>query len=436
MKLPLERPYGPGGRPGVVLTLVALSAPFFVLRVPGTSFSLVDLCVLIGAVPILLRAFLQPSSFSWLTSVSTPQVPQGSAFLVACLLSGVEGSMMGSVPFSTWEFATSVLQYAFVLILMPLVACSYLTPERLWWFLRMVALGYVVPMAVTVLLMHPRAPESARSTFFLAGRARGSFENANAFAGVLNLLTPVYAVLGVADRGVWRLLGTVGLGLLLLCLVLTASFGGVLVLLAMVAANIVLMVAWPSHPFRLHKGRSIGFLAVVVLILVSTLGTLLSSPWTKGQIERRLELVRQQPAEKLLREGSLGSASKRIVLVEEAWEMIQHRAGGLWGHGLGQSAAESRFSQPVHVTYLLFWIEGGLLLLLAYLAYLAGLFRNVRALARRQPVVAAATGLGVVALVLLGGISPHVYLRFYWVPLMPAFVNWDAYACGPGSRPG
>jgi hypothetical protein len=410
--------------------LTGLSAPLFFLRLSGTSFSLVDLFLSCAGVLIFLHVLLRPSSFPWLVSAGNPQIFLGGVFVSACLLSGIQGSLSGSVRFQTVDFATSVVQYAFVFLFLPIVASWYITPSRLWFFLRLVALGYFLPMLVALLLMHPIAPEGAREVFFVAGRACGSFGNANAFAGVLNIVMPFYLILAIADRGFWQWLGIAGVGFSLLCLVLTVSFGGVLLLLVLLFVNVPLVLVWRSHPVRKYWRQFAKMVAVIALVVFPSFGVLMSSPWTRGQIEDRLKLVRYVAVEELLRQGSMGSASNRLGMIDEAAEMIADRQGGLWGHGLGQSSAESRYSQEVHFIYLLLWIEGGVLLLLAYVAFLGGMLRNIGSLVVMNPVVGTTIGCSVVALILFGMINPHIYLRFYWIPLLPAFVNWDAYRGG------
>lgn len=392
--------------------------------------SLVDLFLFLACPWIFLKMLARPEYFSWITSASTPQIIFGAVFVALCLLSGIEGSLTGSVPFSTEDFAAGLTQYAFVFVYLPIVACWCITPARLWWFLRLTALGYLLPMLVTLLLMPPAAPEDLRDVFIVGGRACGSFGNPNTFAGVLNMLIPFYLVLGIADKGLWRWLGVLGILASLLCLVLTASIGGLLVFATMIVANTFAAFVWPSHPIRLYKGKALGLALIVSLFMLSTLGLLLNSPWIKGEVEERLALVRNVPVERILEQGSLESVSRRIILIHEALAMIEDRKGGLWGHGLSHSTAESVNDRDVHVTYLLLWIEGGLLLLLAYLAFFGGMLRNVYSLMSFSPAVAAGIGLGVLGILLFAWVNPHIYLRFFWIPVLPAFINWKAYGEG------
>jgi hypothetical protein len=110
--------------------------------------------------------------------------------------------------------------------------------------------------------------------------------------------------------------------------------------------------------------------------------------------------------------------------------MIDTRHGGLLtGHGVRESEALSEFSfagphQEIHLIYLLLWVEGGFILLACFCLYLALLLKNAAALAAEYPSEAVVAGSAVVALALFGFTYPHLYMRYFWVPLLPAFPNW------------
>ena len=423
-------------RPGLFLILVTLFAPWFLLRAPGTSFSLVDLFLFVAIPFVLFRVLMRPECFSRIAAASRTQMILGAVFVGLCLLSGIQGNLTGSVQFSTEAFAVGLAQYAFVFVLLPILACWYITPARLWWFVRLTALGYLLPVLATLLLMPPTAPEALRDLFIVYGRACGPFGNPNTFATVLSMLIPFYLVLAIVDRGSWRWVGVLGTLLSPVCLVLTASFGGLFVFSGILVVNTLAVLVWHAHPVRVYKGRTLGLASIVVVFTLSILALLVNSPWIKGEFEERLELLRSVPVGRILEQGKLESVSRRIVLIHEAFAMIDDRKGGLWGHGLSHSTAESVNDSDVHVTYLLLWIEGGLLLLLAYLALVGGMLRNIYRLMAFDPAAATAIGLGLLGILLFACVNPHIYLRFFWIPVLPAFIDWKVYGEGSPWREG
>lgn len=402
---------------------LALTAPYFGLRVAGTSYSLVDIIISVTVVSRLGWLCIRPHTSVKLLKRAGSTMAVGLVFAFFGLLSGLEAQILGAGEFSAPKLLSAVVQYAFVMIALPMVAAYHLPVDRVWRFLRLIALGYMVPMVFTVVLLHPVFPEAMRDVFFSAGRAIGTFENANSFAAVLTILIPIYGVFMITEHGWWRGIGLAGFLLAVLCLTLTASIGGMVSLGLVLAANLLWVLVWRRHPIRIYFGRTV-VVTVVMLIVMVLLSVLLSSYFIHdhGRVQDRFQLLAQWWQVGII---DFGSVSLRFELIKEAWGLIIERFGGLiWGHGLGQSKVVSAYQISVHLQYLLLWVEGGMALLLIYIGFLGVLLRNAFRLASIHPAAGVAVGLGIVAIALFGFFNPHIYLRYFWIPVLPALVVW------------
>jgi hypothetical protein len=120
-------------------------------------------------------------------------------------------------------------------------------------------------------------------------------------------------------------------------------------------------------------------------------------------------------------DARIPSASLRMQFMWESLDSVREHLYGLYGEGIGQAQA-LREERITHLVYLLLLEEGGWPLLLAYLALLFSLYRNLwrsdEAVEYRLCLAAALTSL------VLGGLfQTHMYARFYWIPLFFAFAT-------------
>ncbi len=419
--------------------LVCLTAPYVFLRLylddysQGTSLTLVDVFLLMAALSMLLTAARggDESRRMW-HLVCHPLFRAGLAFVTLSALSGLEGVTLyqTSAGFSFARLLSGTSQYAFILMFVPLLASHYLTIARLRHFMRWLSLGYFLPMVLTLVCLPHSSPERLRELFFFSNRALGSYGNANAFSGLLVVVFPYYIFLAIAEKGLWRALGYFGVTLSLACLFLTVSFSGGLSLVALIAVNVVVALCWRRHPMRTHTYRLVHMSACVSVLLVA-LWALTSTylPSAFDDVSRRLAVFGDTNTNRI-EINDLGNGAGRMELIRIGLEMISARHGGLLtGHGIRESEALPEFSfagphQEIHVIYLLLWVEGGFILLACFCAYLALLLKNAAALAAEYPSEAVVAGSAVVALALFGFTYPHLYLRYFWVPLLPAFPNW------------
>jgi O-antigen ligase len=131
-----------------------------------------------------------------------------------------------------------------------------------------------------------------------------------------------------------------------------------------------------------------------------------------------------------------GTYKDRLELMREAWQLASETT--VLGVGVDQFRELSEEGAAVHNMYLLLWVEGGLpalagwLLLLLILGAAAGL-------AYRHDRMAAALGLAVLASFTIASVAaPHMYGRFWVVPLQVAmafvFASLRKETAAPASR--
>lgn len=429
-------------RIGALFALIFITAPYVFLRLhgddysKGSSFTLVDVFLSMAGLMMLLVILRSGKIYcSRLRLVSKPLVLVGVIFTVCSLISGVEGLVFYGVDdgFSLGSLLSGTVQYAFIMIFLPIFASQYLSADNLKQVIRYIGLGYLFPMILTLVFLPHSSPERARQVFYFASRALGAYGNANTFAGIIVMILPYYVYLAITDRGRWRVMGYLSVMLSFICLFLTVCFSGTITLVIVIVVNIVFAVFWTGHPIYKYKARFIQLAAVSIFCTVTVSSIAIANmPSIMEDVSTRLFFLNADN-DKAVELDNLGSGAGRMELINIALRLIESRKGALlWGHGMRQTSAIHDFSfagphQDIHLIYLLLWVEGGLVLLLLFLAYLLLMFRNVTKLAKIYPFEAMAVGTAGLGLALFGMFYPHMYMRFFWIPLLPAFVNWGAY---------
>jgi len=110
-------------------------------------------------------------------------------------------------------------------------------------------------------------------------------------------------------------------------------------------------------------------------------------------------------------------------------KLLKERMGGfLYGHGVRQTSYLPEFNfggngLDIHLLYLLLWVEGGFILAATFGVYLLLLLRNCINLAKTHPAEAITLATALLSLALFGLFLPHAYLRYFWLPLLPAFIT-------------
>lgn len=439
------------------LTTILL-APYFYLRpygfdfTRGTSFSLVDACLVL----LLVNLILEERIAIFQSIVRNIYATLGIAFVVTAAVAALIGRYLGDFesPLKLWNLFSGLAQYGFVFIALPLLAMRYFS-NNIHRLIRWISIAYLPPMLIGMVFLNHATPEILRGLFYFANRAIGTYGNANGYAVVILLVFPYYTYLAATDTGRWRLIGFLGQTASLLSLLLTVSFSGALVLAGMVSIGVCSLflnvrrkqLSW----LKLARFVAMSFILAIaagylVYLYAPTVITDISPRLsaaaiaTSGVIENKNVLASRSASSSAgnnsgvgtdrnasSNSSSVGSASQRVDLMHRAVTAItDHNGNIIWGAGLGNSRFSTLFTfdnvqLDVHNVYLLLWVESGLLSALLFLIILFAGMVLVRRSAPAQHAAALAIGLSILAMALVGLIHPHLYLRYFWIPLLPAF---------------
>ncbi len=417
----------------LAMILVFLAAPYYYIRYgvfdfsKGTSFYIADF-FLISACLLISVKTLQNLKSIFQNKQLLHILVAGGVFVSLCLLSGVTAKISGANNNVNWTTLLSgTIQYGFILLALPIVAFFYISQNNLRTAIRYIAIGYLPPMIINILLAPEEAFPYLREMFFCANRALGTYGNANSLAEVLLITVPFYVYLVATETGFWKKIGYIGLVAFLDCLFLSGSFSGFLTLIAITLANIALIAFWKNHPLRPHIKNIVKQTALIASIFIcSYLLLSLYAPYVVGKVNERIIPQKEQQIEQTALEQTVNT---RMELNYRGLELLKQRSGGLfYGHGLRQTANLPEFNfggngLDIHLIYLLLWVEGGFILGATFGIYSLLLLRNCFNLAKTHPAEAITLATAVLSMVLFGLFLPHNYLRYLWIPLIPAFIT-------------
>jgi len=295
------RDWGYGGL--LAFTAVLLLRPQDTLPILN-PLHLAELCAIIGIAPMIMHRFAQRLPVFRVTPETIGLMTLGAV-------------MLATVPFSIWPSSAldvALNAYFKIVLVFVLMMNTLTTPkrvDRLVWLI-LLCFGYVAGRAVLDYARGMNLVENDR----LAGPVGGIFGNPNDLA--LNMVTflPAAALIAMTrgnGRG-RRVLAAAIAVLMLAVIVFTKSRGGLLGLLAMIAAFVVL-----ARKVR----RGVGTMAVVSLLIAAPL--MPQSFWT-----RMTSIVDEQQD----REQYSGSREARRNLMQEGLTTFAERP--LTGVGAGQ----------------------------------------------------------------------------------------------------
>lgn len=235
-------------------------------------------------------------------------------------------------------------------------------------------------------------------------RLMSLMEEANANACLIAMTIPLVLYLWQARyMSNWIALLFV-LPILFIALVLTSSVTG----LSSALLGIGVFVAASLRPKMF--GRALAIIAGLALlfaiggseILPKTFQRRVLAPLESGDIE------------------AAGTFSDRIILMREALVVIERNP--FVGVGADQFRKVSSSRQPVHNIYLLFWVEGGVLTLIGWMAILlvGGAAALEAYMTREYRLTGAAAFSLVIVLTFIGINTPYMYGRYWMVPFMLA----------------
>lgn len=292
-----------------------------------------------------------------------------------------------------------IAQYAYAyLAVMLMFACQ--KAEDMVSFARIYVLSILVICLHGIYLIHY---DGQVNTVFVtgSGRLNGLMERTNECATVIALCVPIVLALCMGGH-LRKSFACFALGIMTYGILLTGSNSGLMSLVC---------------GFGIFALIAIGLRRIMApLILVATILTFGGSFVTDY-----LPAAFQKRVLGALESGDLGKAGTfdgRIELINEALELTSGTM--LVGLGADQYRILSVYGAPVHNLYLLLWTEGGLICAVGFVVMLIGALGpalSVFNLPGGRPYAAAILA-NVAVFALAANALPHVYSRFWVLPIL------------------
>lgn len=374
-------------------------------------FTLSDALFLIGLFTLVLRGRIPLEPFRFFT----PFWLAGFAMLVVGLL---VGSISCPTPLR-WLLVAG--QYLFAWVVLPMILLRRgergtitLLRTFVWGVFAMNLFG-----AFIVFTYHgtfSQAHDLLGRDFLTGGRRLGAFTgDANWNGAMLAMAVPIVFYLR-SKREISNLLTTVWLAVLVLGVVLTASFT------AFIGCVAAIMIFFAAGGIRVRPRTLLLIVAALALSAIVYFGNGGALP--KIFVDRVGNAISNGDIDEA------GTFVGRMALIREAWDIVGHHL--LIGLGADQYRVVSVYQAPVHNMYLLLWAEGGLFAMFGWILMQAVMLAAaVKAYARDH--VAAALTLSVATTFLISSTaSPHMYARLWGVPILLALAVSIEVVVDPG----
>ena len=387
----------------VLVSVAVLLSLFPTWHAKSIFFTVSDLVFCLTLLTILLSRGLPIALFGFLT-------PYWMAGFTLLMVSLVGSSLINGDPMRAFVVCA---QYMFSFVLLPLAIMGR-GKEATINLIQIFAAGTFVVNLASIILYY--AGYSGDFQFVTGNGRLASFAGGpNANAHMIALACPLVIYLWLSGRMATYYIVPLLL-VLLVALVLTSLNGGIAMTVLSMSAFLIVL-----RELRYLVRVAAGLAICLVLIAVS------GSYWLPETFEQRVLGA--------VRSGSMdeaGTFQDRVALMEEALEMLDENL--LIGLGVDQYQVLSQYGAPVHNTYLLLWVEGGLPALIGWICLLAIPLVGSVLVAKRQRLVAA-TGFAVgTVFALMGLTGAHMYARHGYVPLHLAMALVFAVAAEAGAR--
>ncbi|ESY74516.1 hypothetical protein X740_31600 [Mesorhizobium sp. LNHC221B00] len=378
------------GKIGLWLAMASVFlTPFNILRVDTFYFTASDAFALAAVFAMVLGKSLSPAPLAagtllWNTGVAL----LCGMLLLSSLING--DPQRGFIISAQYLYAYFLL--AFMLASRPWSETVLLTKALICSIGLMCIHGIVV---IDIL--------KQQGTYLTSGNGRfiGWVERENECATLIALAVPLLLWL-VASGGARPRWAWIGVPLFAYGIVLTGSNTGLIGLVVALTVFVAMTGSWRR----------------IILLAVSSLGAFfVVVTWGRDF----LPPIFQRRVLNALQSGDIdeaGTFADRMRLIHEA--ITKADSSSLLGIGADQYRHFSELHAPVHNVYLLIWVEAGLLGLIGFLLMLvAGIIIGMLAARLRQGRISAICTLTTVLLfAALANALPHLYSRFFVVPLL------------------
>lgn len=313
------------------------------------------------------------------------------------------------------QVITTTLQYIFVFIYLPLLFRRLDYNEKLES-----AKAYFLGLACMILIgsllwlfFKPIYLELANSNI-LVGRLRvGSFIGSNGIARLVGLAIPLIYIVYISRKITLKTIILLS-AIFIIGIALAASWGGTLV----ASLSIIVLILLLGFYSPKHSWKMIILVAAIIAFIVFV-NVYLYSDWSTEFESRIISSFNVGDSEEY------GSLELRKELAKEAFSYIEENP--IFGIGAGQYVDYSRFDAQAHNSYLLIYVEGGIL---CFLGLLAILFSSIIYAYRfgyrdKSSPIGVAILASVVIFLLSGFVSNALYPRYTIIPLIIALSLLD-----------
>lgn len=335
-------------------------------------------------------------------------------FGLSLLLLGLTVSSMSSANPARGLIVVTQYLYAYFIILLVFGGRTF---DELVTLAKVYVFSIVLICIQGVYLIHV---DGRKFTAFVSGSGRfsGLMERENECASVIALAVPILLLL-ISTGRVSKVYACVALPLMIYGVLLTGSNTGLLALVYGIGIFLLLGMNWK---------RLMGVAAAAFGFV------LLTGTWLRDYLP---EIFRKRVLG-ALETGDLGMAGTfdhRVELIYEAIERTENTM--LIGLGADQYRVTSFLAQPVHNIYLLLWTEGGLVSAVGFVVMLAGALGPALVVAKIRGGMpyAACIFANVTLFLVMSNAMPHVYSRFWPVPMILPAVLACAYCHKMASEP-
>jgi hypothetical protein len=367
-------------------------SPFLDLTAEAVFFTLSDALFCAALVVLLLRRRLPPLPLGVMTW------PWIASFVL--IIGGLHVSSM--LEGDMWRGVILLLQYSFCFIVLPYLLLG--RKEKEAYRLLYVFIGGVIALDLHGIL-----------TFYLIGytpdshvvSGNGRLEtlsgSANAAACLNAMMIVVVLWLRLSGKLSFKM-SAVLFSVMLVTIVLTSSNGGIIAM----SAGILAFLAC-SLSFR-QTVKIMPILAIPGVFLMAGGSNYLPSTFQ----ERVLNALASGDV------SEAGTFTSRSALMQEAVDMINIDRISLLGIGADQFRLKSVQEAPVHNTFLLLWVEGGMASLLGWLLFCSTGF-ILWYVARAQGIMhyaRAAVLASFIVFIVVANVSAHIYARYWYTALL------------------
>ena len=392
----------PNWQPRILLYSAILLGPFFTFRIAGSGFTYSDLmfilCSMALAVTGSTKLHLPPLSagkavFFWLGG--------GIALILGFVISGI---LSANITFNTFSV---ILQYLLVSVVLILLI-SMFPYEDGHDLIHIFIIGLFINVSIGLFLfyMMPTYYQYLMAidiTTETAGRF-GSFIGVNALAKTISLVLPtcLYFIIVSEKKYTYTLIMLVlGIGL-----ISTGSISGFISSVIAVSCFIIISIFLCRDQFEPRLSNKVVRIAPL-MIIIGILGISQMSLFRDRILGSLLTLDPQE----------FGSFNIRINQISEALTYIT--SNPYFGLGAGGYQLITDFTVPVHNTYILVWVEGGIIsffgLIMIILAFYLISFQS---LLSNRDLKSAALVATVIPFSMNMMTSTYSYARIYWIPVV------------------